>query len=323
MKEKKAMFVHIGFIVAILVVLVFAVFKLLHWNDNGGKELVGVETDETFDTEAEDFLAMVNPKHLEGRKDDGKTTIVMLGDDTLSKYRDKDGIAEQVAEMMDATVYNCSFSNTYISTRNTQLEGSDADDLFSLYWVAKAIGSDDYTILDAAVKNVLYGDEYYQDTLKTLKSIDFETVDALTILYGPHDYLDAHLTTDINDPNSQASYTGALKSAIESIQSAYPHIRIVVVSPTFCFVEDADGNLTGADLTNTKYGTLADYMIGAKNIAVMTNVSFLDNYYGVPINATNAEKYLEENIYPNKEMRTFIAERIVKVLKTGNGTAES
>ena len=57
-------------------------------------------------------------------------------------------------------------------------------------------------------------------------------------------------------------------------------------------------------------GTLADYMIAYKNIAVNSNVSFIDNYFGT-ITEDNHQKYLEDNKqYLNENGRKAIAERI-------------
>lgn len=312
MKEKKDVIAHIAIIAVILVILIVSVYKLVKWNQ-GDPNAGATETDENFDVEAEDYITAINTDLL--KKDDGKTTIVFLGDDVLADYTGKDGVPEQVAGLLGAdkspVVYNGAFSGTTASTANSIWEDAHPEDAFSLYWVTKSITLKDYTLLNNVVDKV---NADYKDTIKTLEGIDWDTVDVITIMYGSNDYLNAKQITDPADPVNTVAYTGALNASIALIKEAYPHIRIVVMAPTYCEVEQ-DGKLTGCDKVDTGYGILADYMVAAKAIAVESNVTFLDNYYGVDINEDTSDKYLESNrIHPNADGRKLVAQRLVDLL---------
>lgn len=309
-KTKKDMAIHATIIGVIVLILIISVYKLAKWNE--GSESAGeVITDEDFDTEPEDYVTAMTSVQLASKNDDGICDIVFLGDDLLSKYTDKTGIPGITESLVaDSKTYNIGFEGMHMSASSSVWSEENASDSFSLYWVAKSIALQDFTLLNNYAEKV---NPDFSETVEELEAIDFSTVDVLAITYGVHDYLDGRLITDVADANSISAYSGSLKSSIEAIQEAYPHIHIVVMSPTFCLV-DQDGKTVNCDVTNTGYGMLADYMVAAKAIAVELNVSYLDNYYGVKINAQTYKDYLEDNIHPNETGRKLIAERLAEVI---------
>lgn len=314
MTDKNIKIIHVAIISIIVIILGVAIFKILNWGTSS-EELIGFDTGENFEYEDEDYIALVEPKYLEGRVDDGITTVVMLGDDTLSDYPDADGISAQVAQLADATIYDVSFANSRLASKSASGSFSDTyvEDAFSLPWLSLCIAANDYKLQDDKIDSI--EGEDYQEALDVLKSIDFETVDIITILYGPHDYLDGTTITDPANHNNITAYSGALQESIRLIQEEYPHIRIIAVSPSFCVVEDEDGKPNGSDTYNTGHGILANYMIAAKTISVWSNVSYIDNIFGLPISIETSEDYLENHIHPNASTRTFIAQRIADMIK--------
>ena len=309
-KSKKDMATHAIIIGIIVLILIVSVFKLVKWNQ-GTENAGAVVTDEDFDTEPEDYITFMSEELLASKKDDGITDIVFLGDDLLSDYTGADGIPAMTQKLVaDSKVYNIGFDGMHMSASSSIWSEDNSADSFSLYWVAKSIALGDYNLLNNYADSV---NPDFKATVEALQSIDFSTVDVLAISYGVHDYLDGRLITDVADPNNISAYTGSLKSSIEAIQEAYPHIRIVVMAPTFCLIEQ-DGKALNCDVTNTGYGMLGDYMVAGKSIAVELNVTYLDNYYGVKINAENFKNYLEDNTHPNEVGRKMIADRLAEVL---------
>lgn len=129
-------------------------------------------------------------------------------------------------------------------------------------------------------------------------------------MYDATDYTDKRLVTSPLDPDEKVSYSGSLKSSIEMIQQAYPHIRIIVSSPYFAMVKNENGELVGGGSTDFGFGYLSDYMIAGKNIATTTLVSYIDNYNGT-VTAENYEEYLEKDGYTlNAAGQKAIAERV-------------
>lgn len=315
MTDKQIRVIHIAIVFIIVTILGIAIFKVVRWGTTSDNVLESIETDDDFSTEAEDHIALVDPRALKDREDDGVTTVVMLGDNTLSDYPDADGISAQVGELANATVYNISFAGARMATKNVDYTDDNPEDAFSLYWLSRCIASGDYDLLTNKMDLTPYMDDRYEETIELLQTIDFETVDIITFLYGPHDYLDGTVITDPNDYNSHITYSGALNEAALIIKEAFPHIRLIAVSPTFAMVDDGTGQLVGSDLHNTGYGALPSYMVAAKNIAAdWANISYVDNIYGLPFNFETYPDYLEDNLYPNATARTLIAERIATMI---------
>lgn len=312
MKARKDIIAHICIIAVILIILIVSIFKLIKWNQ-GTKDAGAVETDENFDVETEDYVVAMNPDLL--KPDDGKTTVVFLGDDTLANSTGKDSIPEQFATLLgkdkNPVVYNCGFKGSTASASNSFWDESHPEDAFTLYWLVKSITLKDFTLLNTT-KDTVNPD--YADAIKTLESIDWDSVDVLALMYGTNDYLNGKMVTDPADDSNTAAYSGALNASLKLLKETYPHIRVVVTAPTFCMVEQ-DGEKKGCDVTDTGFGKLPEYMIASKAICVDSNVTFIDNYYGLEISEHTVKDYLEsDEIHPNAEGRKLIAERFVDLI---------
>ncbi|MDD2972477.1 MAG: SGNH/GDSL hydrolase family protein [Lachnospiraceae bacterium] len=312
MKTRKDIIAHICIIAVILIILMVSIFKLVKWNQ-GTKDAGAVETDEDFDVETEDYIVSMNEDNL--KPDDGKTTVVFLGDDNLADYSGKDGIPEQFASLLSAdknpVIYNAGFSGTTASASNSFWDDAHPEDAFTLYWLVKSITLQDYTLLNNMADRV---NPDYKEAISTLESIDWDSVDILALMYGTNDYLTGRQITDPADPMNTVAYSGALNASLQLLKETYPHIRVVVTAPTFCMVEK-DGTRAGADVTDMGYGRLPDYMVAAKAICVDSNITFIDNYYGTEISESTVDKYLEKDeIHLNAAGRKLIAERFADLV---------
>ena len=152
-----------------------------------------------------------------------------------------------------------------------------------------------------------------KEIYNTLLSIDFNTVDVLAIMYDASDYLagrPAHNPDNLTDINS---FSGNLSAGIEMIQRTYPHIRIIVLSPTFAFAINKDGEYENSETYRYSDSPLSSYMSMEGNSAVIHGVTFLDNLYGT-IHEDIAPKYLKDNLHLNVEGRKLVAERFLYAL---------
>lgn len=304
-----------------LILLISSIFKLNSWNSNTLDELPGDDTAIISDVQSEDYIVPINLAHLSNWEDDGINTIVMLGNELLTEPNNSTSIPQQLASQLDAVVYNCAFPYTSVTSLSKGSIEDDLTELFSLNWVINALCAQNFSILENSLALNPEADSIYQETLSLLKSIDFHTVDTLIMSYSPQDYLNARTITDIDNQYSYESYSTALDVAIAMLRDYYPHIRIIFVEPTFCMFSNDNGELVGSDIANTGFGKSANYMVATKYIAVKNSISFLDNFYGMPINSSNYEEYLENGITPNSSTRTLLAERIATILRPSSNIA--
>lgn len=320
--------IHIILISLIVFVIGLTAVKIIRWsNSSDDIDFDAINTDE-FMSESEDFYVTKEISQIENYVDDGILTVVMLGDESLMSYEDGSGVPERVQELLKEEqkiqVYNCSFQGATMSTQNEGFDGTYGEDAFSFYYTAMCILNDTYLLLDQGLETTKAKDSYYEKHIDTLKSIDFSTVDVIVLSYGIQDYLQSRYVVPANDTTEQiftqdsTIYTDALIQGIEWIRMTYPQIQFVVMSPTFCYYVEEHGEKSNCDVRkNDVNAVMSDYMVCGKVAAVSINVSYLDNYWGIPIHAENAEEYLTDSpYYPNAKGRDLIAKKLSSVLQS-------
>ncbi len=309
----KTLLLHGGFVALILLIAVIGIVKLVMWNKGRESDYDPNEISTEFDTETEDYLLPLDSKTAELQKDDGVNTILLLGNDQFARERGENGIDGQIASLTGGTVYNCSFDNTYLGLKNTVYSEDYPTDAFNLYWVVMCMTMNDYTLLENTSKQ-WDRDDNAPATIETLKNLDLSTVDTVVIMYDGNDFLSERILAGPYDETTAVTCCGCLQQSILLLKQTFPQMRIIVSSPYFTYAEDEDGNLQPGSLVDYGQGTLPDYMIAYKNIAVNNGVSFIDNYFG-SITEDNYSQYLQEDRFNlNDAGRALIAKRIAEFI---------
>lgn len=306
--------IHIGF-VAILVLIVFLAVNRIR-NFGNVQNLSDYEGNQ--DLEVLDHILPLIPKDGVEVVDDGQTTIVAFGNSPFADDRDsEDNLVNMIEEMTGATVYNCSVGDSYLAAENPTLAIETAHkDAFNFYWLTTAFCLRNNDYLYEWIFDELEG-ELPADGLEayeTLMNIDFTTVDVIVLMYDGSDYLAGHgMYSDENDTDIQ-TFTGNMCAGIDLIHELYPHIRIIVMSPTYAFAINDDGEYVSSDqVIYNDQDVLSTYVIKQFGYAYDREVTFVDNIYGT-ITEDNAEAYLTDNIHLNVDGRKKVAERFVYAL---------
>ena len=311
--EEKGRAVPVHLILPVVIVVVFAVamIRLLIWNN--GVEIDTSTSDGSFNVEVNDSMVVLSSSDLEGALDDGVTTVLCLGNEPFSADTSSSGLAGQIAALGDVEVINAAFPDSQVTCENATYSTDsldDMDDIFNLFYVAYAISIDDYTSL-ATVASA-HEDETYANAVAALESTDFSAVDIIAIQYDGIDYINGMAMYNEDVPEELTTYVGSLSNAIILLREAYPHIRIVFMSPWYAEYDGASSRTT--DLGN---GTIVDYFQWAYDTCGSEGVSFLDNYYG-SVNENNFEEYLSDGVNLNADGCTKIADHFVYKVIQGN-----
>ena len=305
--------INIHFIIlgAIVLIVGFSAYRLYQWNKGVPSDYDPNYQTTDFDVEALDSIIPLASSKLEGHEDDGVTTILCLGDDPFSLEQGEGGLAEQIAAKTNAAVYNGSFTGTTIAMRNPTWQDWYSIDAFSFFNVAQSLSSGDFDLMrEAAAYST---DENVPHTIEMLAALDMNTVDVICVMYDGSDYINKRACENPNDPYDNVTYTGALRSGIEAIQEAYPHIRIVVMSHSFCHNINEEGNFENGDRVDLGNGTLSHYIQKELEVCMDCSVSFIDNFYG-SVNEDNYLEYLRDNIHFNDAGRELLANRFVQCI---------
>ena len=312
--NKLMMLVHIGFAVIVVLIVFLAVQRIR----NFGNVQNLADYEGSYDAEVLDSILPLIPADGVELVDDGKTTIVAFGNAPFADDRDsEDSLASIIEDMTGATIYNCSVANSYLATEHPTLEIETAlMDAFNFYWLTTTFCLRNNDYLYQWIFEEL-GDKIPADGLEayqTLTTIDFNEVDVIVLMYDGSDYLAGHnMYSDENDTDIQ-HFTGNMCAGIDLIKATYPHIRIIVMSPTYAFAVNDEGKYVSSDqYIYNDQDVLSTYVIKQFGYAYDREVTFIDNIYGT-ITEDNAEEYLTDNIHLNVEGRKKVAERFVYAL---------
>lgn len=303
--------IHAIILGAIVLIVCFSTYRLYKWNKGVPSDYDPNYQTTDFDIEAMDSIIPLAPDKLEGHEDDGVTTILCLGDDPFSLNQGEGGLAEQIAAKTGATVYNGAFTGTTMAAQFASYNDGYILDAFSFSYVAQSLASGDFDLMKTAATYSF--DESFPKTAAMLESLDMNSVDMICIMYDGSDYINKRPCDDPNAPYSAVTYTGALRAGVKAIQEAYPHIRIVVMSHTFCHVVNEEGNFENGDRVDLGNGTLSHYLQKELDAANDCGISLIDNFYG-SINEDNYLDYMTDYIHFNDAGRELLARRFVECI---------
>lgn len=314
--------IHLIFGFALIIIIGLIIYKFWTWgtvvksdfdpnNIEGGDDYIEV---------MDSILPLIPPEGSE-IIDDGKTTIVAFGNAPFADDKGSDdNLANIIAQKTGATVYNCSISESYAANVRSSLQTEHPPmDSFTFYWLTTLFCVDNTELFDMEIENVENGTplrEECEDVISTLESIDFNTVDVITIMYDATDYYAGRLEYDGVSYTNTKTFIGNINAGIELIQKFYPHIRIILLSPTYAYYVDDDGNYLDSEL-NYSYLPLSSYAMILERISHISGVTFIDNFYG-SVNANNASDYLENHYQLNEKGRELIADRFIYALEYFN-----
>ncbi len=243
--------------------------------------------------------------HLMGK------TIVNFGDSIFGNARPPIDVSTFLAENTGATVYNCAFGGCRMGVHTGHW------DAFSMYRLAEAIASNDYTLQDDALN---YEDRtsYAEEPLAVMKSIDFSALDILTIAYGANDFTGNNPIDNTDNLMDTSTVCGALRYTIETLLTAYPNLRVFVLLPTYRFWIDSANAYTDDVFShvNDLGKTLVDYNAAIADTAKAYNIPVIDNFAELGINKVNRYQYFPETdgAHHNETGRKLLAKHLAHKL---------
>lgn len=317
--------IHVVLVAVFLAVIAIFVYKIVNWGkfidlDEIFKDGPGEYVD-NFDT----ILPLTDEKGMPVYPEnaDGKTTIVFFGNAPFADDRDSENnLTNIIADMTGATVYNCSVAGSYLASLPYDDFDAEPINVFNFYWLCHlAAGNLVNQNYLKAIETL--GDEApaeAQEVYNTIKSIDFSNVDIITVMYDASDYLAGHPVYNGENYTDVNFYTGNLEAGLQLLKEFYPHIRIIVLSPTYAYSDqlDENGNYISSELQF--YGEvgsgLYNYVLSQCISCNRNSVTFVDLYS--TITGVNANQYLTDYLHLNVEGRKKVAERFIYALNYYN-----
>ena len=302
---------HVLFALVLLVVVGLLGYRITHWGQRVSQSDIFKDGQGSYDDSWDSILPLTDENGKMIVND--ASNIVVFGNAPFADDRgSSDNLASLIAKETGATVYNCSISGSYLAAQHTNFDPTLAPmDAYCLYWLvnlAAGVPLDGY--YNDAAKAL--GDKTppeAEEVVNTLKTLDFNTIDTVAIMYDATDYLMGNAMYNDDNPTDPTQFTGNLEASLEVLQRLYPQIRIIVMSPTYAYAIDEDGNYVSSDIyIYNGRDVLSTYVIKECYSANLHSVSFMDNLYG-SITEDNAKEYLTDNLHLNVKGRKLIAKR--------------
>ena len=303
--------VHVFFALAMIIVIGLVAYRFTHWGQRVSQSDIFKDGQGSYDDSWDSILPLTDENGQMVITD--SSNIVLFGNAPFADDRDSsDSLANLIAKETGANVYNCSISGSYLAAQELNFDPTVAAmDAYCLYWlVSLATGApiDNYYVQAAEQ----LGDKTPADAeevINTLKTLDFNTIDTVAIMYDATDYLLGNPMYNDDNPTDPTQFTGNLEASLDVLQSLYPQIRIIVMSPTYAYAVDENGDYVSSDMyIYNNRDVLSTYVIKECYSANLHSVSFMDNLYG-SITEDNAKEYLTDNLHLNVKGRKLIAKR--------------
>jgi lysophospholipase L1-like esterase len=317
MQIKRFINIHTILLLVFILLIAGVVYRFFNWGQRIDPNDFFSEnhenTPDTFDL----FLPNMDAEGNIISDRDTVSTIVCFGNAPFADDRDsEDNLANIIAAKTGATVYNCSIGGSYLAAENDTINTSHHPlDAYNFYWLVHvAVKSPIYDRCERAAQTL--GEDAAPEAAEvyeTLWNLDFNDVDVVVIMYDASDYLAGHEMYNDSNATDIQQFTGNLEAGIELLQTTYPWVRIIVMSPTYAFAVNEEGEYVSSDMYTYGWDVLSTYAIKEHDSCLDRNVSFVDHLYGT-INEDNAQDYLTDNLHLNTAGRELVADRFLEAL---------
>ncbi len=105
-KEDKNNILLVIIPVIMLILVIAIVLMIVKWNKGQESDYDPDEVTTEFDTEPNDYILPLSAEQVAGKVDDGKITILTLGNSPFADDYNDNNLAKAIADIYDATVIN-------------------------------------------------------------------------------------------------------------------------------------------------------------------------------------------------------------------------
>ena len=311
-KERKSSWqLQIFLGIVIIVIIIICVVKLIKWDKSGDNVVMEDIAEGTYDYESLDVVFTVDKDILESHGYDDVNTILCIGNDIFSEKPNDVSIIDMISKMDDVEVVDLSVVSSQVTDKANSYSSRDVSvwQAANLFEIVYALCNNDFSLQQAAAEQSVMIDADY---CNKLSSVNMDEIDTVYIMYDSCDYRFSSILYDPEDPYNTATYEGAYRAAVTTLQNAYPHLRIILGSP-YMHAVILDENVKPASEFSFGNGNLSEYVMRQYNIAMECCISYEDNYFGL-ITEKNMNDYCNVNMLSDDGLQ-LIGKHIVEFLQ--------
>ena len=263
----------------------------MYSDDGHGYQL----TPENYEEKLEDFEALVEDYRAEETSeypDLSKWDVVFFGDSVIA-FSETSSIPGAFSGLTGAHTYNCGRGGSSAAmTRENSL---------GIPGVVDAFLSEDPSRFEENSQVYAGMTDYFEHAKKKRQK-------CFVISFGLNDYYSG-FPVKSDDPYDIYTYAGALRAAIDKLQTAYPDAVVVLMTPNFT---SYFGN--GLEPQSDVGGLMPDYVAAVTSISDEKDLPLYDSYNRLGIDGFNFPEYLLDGTHPNETTRYTMAQGLAKLL---------
>lgn len=225
--------------------------------------------------------------------------LVFLGDSIIGNYTDNTSIPGVVSSFTGSEGYNCGYGGNSAAP--------NPDGSIFLPGIAEAFVQGDLSVLPKEAQ-VYQGISAYLSNYPVPSQVDNL---CFIINYGINDYFEGNAISSAQAPMDTSTYSGAIRTAVNTLQSAFPHAQIILCTPSFCHYYQ-DGTVPHGEGNYI----LIDYVNAILSLSEELHVDVLDTYHDLGVNSSNWDQYLyQDQVHPNAAYRYLIGKSLIQLIR--------
>lgn len=250
---------------------------------------------ENYEDALEDFETLVTNCRAQEEPeypDLSKWDIVFFGDSVIA-FSETSSIPGALAGITGAHTYNCGQGGTSATENPNSSKG--------ICSTVDAFLAKDLSIFDEGSQILVGMPDYMEHSRKRRQK-------CFVINFGLNDFFSGYPVKS-DDPYDVYTYAGALRTAVEKLQTAYPDAVIVLMTPNF-----TSYFANGLEPQSDVGGMMPDYVAAVSSLSEEKGLLLYDSYNRLGIDGTNHTEYLLDGCHPNEKTRYTMAQGIAKLL---------
>ena len=214
--------------------------------------------------------------------------------------------------------------NTGMAVQNMGFKGTRlayhpyaAYEPFSLTNLIDAVISRDFNVQDLAIQEDRNYTPAFKQHYEDLKNIDFSQVDIVSVFIGTNDYMGN--SADVVSLGTAADTTretfyGAINYFVNTIQTAFPEIDLVFVTPTWRMNHKELGGESATIQPNARDNYLSEFVDALVERGEFYQIPTLDLYRTSGLSEENHANYFIDEVHPNSNGYELIGNTISQFL---------
>lgn len=223
-------------------------------------------------------------------------TLVFIGDSTFGNFSGSLSITGIVEAFTGAGVLNCGYGGMAAASVSADIPG--------LAGLMQAIRQEDGSGIsrEGAPPAV-------QTAAQLRRSLGQGENAIIFMVFGINDYIEGFPVRG-EDPYAADTYEGALRRAIEELQTLFPAAQLVLMSPNCIYYRHC-----GTDPVGESGYVFTDYVDAMLGLAGEYQLAVIDNYGELGIDSSNVTAYLQDEIHLNETGRFAAGMRVLEQLR--------